>query len=121
MNTSYSLPVLIKETLIRDLSLSLSLSLPLSRHPVVGKSPVVCISLVGPGTKYFYYNHGQKSWDSFSFLGRFLIYTCPAPPLTPQTQLDECIPNFFPSFNFVEGGGRENCKNISKLKGSTVL
>ena len=40
------------------------------------------------------YNHGQKSWDSFAFLGRFLIHTGPTPPLTPQSMLDACIQNF---------------------------
>ena len=44
INTCYSLPVLITEALIHDLSLFLALS----RHPVVGESPVACISLVGP-------------------------------------------------------------------------
>ena len=46
-------------------------------------------------------NHGQKSWDTFAFLGRFPIHTGPTPPLTPQTTLEACIQNFFPSFNFV--------------------
>ena len=41
------------------------------------------------------YNHGQKSWDTFGFLGRFPIHTGPTPPLTPQTTLDACIQNFF--------------------------
>ena len=47
------------------------------------------------------YNHGQTSWDTYAFLGRFPIRTGPTPPLTPQTMLDACIQNFFPSFNFV--------------------
>ena len=118
INTFYGLPVLIKETLIQDLSLSLSL--PFSRHPVVGESsPVVFISLVWPGTKYFYYNHGQKSWVSFSLLGRFLTHTCPASPLIPQTTLDACIQKFFPSFNFVESEGGRTTRTFRK--GSTVL
>ena len=66
-------------------------------------------------------NHGQKSWDTFAFLGRFPIHTGPTPPLTPQTMLDACIQNFFPSFNFVSGGGRENCKKISKTLHATPL
>ena len=39
----------------------------------------------------------DKSWDTFEFLGRFPIYTypAPAPPLTPQTTLDACFQNFF--------------------------
>ena len=37
------------------------------------------------------YNHGQKSWNTFAFLGRFPIHTGPTPPLTPQTTLDACF------------------------------
>ena len=33
-------------------------------------------------------NNGQKSWDTFAFLGCFPIHTSPTPPLTPQTTLD---------------------------------
>ena len=40
----------------------------------------------------------DKSWDTFEFLGRFPIHTYPAPLLTPQTKLDACFQNFFPSF-----------------------
>ena len=39
----------------------------------------------------------DKSWDTFEFLGRFPIHTYPAPPLTPQSTLDACFQNFFPS------------------------
>ena len=53
------------------------------------------------------YNHGQKSWDTFAFLGRFPIHTGPTPPLTPQTMLDACIQNFFRvSTLYRVGGGR---------------
>ena len=41
------------------------------------------------------YNHGQKSRDTFAFLGRFPIHTGPTLPLTPHTMLDACILNFF--------------------------
>ena len=58
----------------------------------------------------------DKSLGTLAFLGRFPIHTGPTPPLTPQTMLDACIQNFFfPSFNFVQGGKRENCKKISKM------
>ena len=40
-------------------------------------------------------SHGQKSWDTFAFLGHFPIHTGPTPPLTPQTMLDAYIQNFF--------------------------
>ena len=33
-------------------------------------------------------NHGQTSWDTFAFLGRFPIYIGPIPPLTPYTMFD---------------------------------
>ena len=49
-------------------------------------------------------NHGQNSWDT-CISGCFPIHTGPTPPLTLQTMFDECIQNFFPSFNFVSGGG----------------
>ena len=42
------------------------------------------ISFVG-----YTYNREQKSWDTFSSLGRFPIHTGLTPPLTPQTMLDE--------------------------------
>ena len=68
-------------------------------------------------------NRGQKSWDTFAFLGRFPIYTGPTPPLTPQTILDACI-QIFSEFQLCigwggGGGGTENCKKIRK--GCTVL
>ena len=55
------------------------------------------------------YNHGQKSWRTFAFLGRFPIYTGPTPPLTPQTMLDACIHKFFrfSTLYRVEGGRTE--------------
>ena len=44
-----------------------------------------------------------QSWtkvlEHFRVYGAF--HTGPTPPLTPQTMLDACIENFFPSFNFV--------------------
>ena len=57
----------------------------------------------------------DKSWGTFELLRRFPIHTYPAPPLTPQTTLDACFQNFFPSLNFVQGGGRENYKKISRM------
>ena len=59
----------------------------------------------------------DKSWDSFAFLGRFSIHTGPTPPLTLQTVLDACIQNFSrvsTLFGVGGGGGRENCKKISR-------
>ena len=59
-------------------------------------------------------NHGQKSWDTFAYLGRFPIHPGPTPPLTPQTMLDACIQNFFPSFNFVSGGEGRTARKFRK-------
>ena len=59
-----------------------------------------------------YYNHWQKSRDTFAFLGHFPIHTGPAPPLTPQTTLDASTKNFFRVLTLYRG--RKNCKKISK-------
>ena len=52
-----------------------------------------------------YYNHWQKSRDTFAFLGHFPIHTGPAPPLTPQTTLDASTQNFFRVFTMYRGEG----------------
>ena len=65
------------------------------------------------------YNHGQKSWDTFAFLGCFPIHTGPAPPLTPQTMLDACIQNFFRVSRLYRVGGGRTARNFPK--GCTVL
>ena len=66
-----------------------------------------------------FYSHGQKSWVTFAFLGRFPILTGPTPPLTPQTMLDACIQTFFrfPTLHRL-GGGRTA---IKFRKGCTLL
>ena len=48
----------------------------------IDRDVIICIDV---------YNHGQKSWDTFAFLGRFPIHTGPTPSLTPQTMFDACI------------------------------
>ena len=66
------------------------------------------------------YNHGQKSLDTFAFLGRFpRILICPAPPLTPQTTLDACIQNFFRVSTLFGVEGRRTERKCRK--GCTVL
>ena len=52
-----------------------------------------------------YYNNWQKSWDTFAFLGHFLIHTGPAPPLTPQTMLDVSTQNFVRVLTLYRGEG----------------
>ena len=43
----------------------------------------------------------KKVLGHLSISGRSPTHTGPTPPLTPQTMLDACIKNFFPSFIFV--------------------
>ena len=50
--------------------------------------------------------HGQKSSDTFVFLGHFPIHIGPTPPLTPQTMLDACIQIVRVSTLYRFGGGR---------------
>ena len=55
------------------------------------------------------YNYGQKSWDTFAFVGLSLNHTCPTPfpSSTPQTRLEACIQNFSRvSTLYSVGGGR---------------
>ena len=47
------------------------------------------------------YNHGQKSWDTFAFVGIVFNSHMTNPSPTLQTTLYLCIQNFFPSFNIV--------------------
>ena len=49
------------------------------------------------------YNHGHKSWDTFAFLGSFLIHTRSTPPPSPQAKLDACIQNLFSEFHYCVG------------------
>ena len=71
------------------------------------------------------YNHGQKSWDTFGFLGRFPIHTGPTPSLTPQTMLDACIQNFFrvSTLYRVRGGrtARKFRKGCTALRGKREM
>ena len=71
--------------------------------------------------EFWTYNHGQKSWDTFAFLGRFPIHTGPTPPLTPQTVLHACIQNFFrvSTLYSVGGGGGRTARKFWKV--CTVL
>ena len=70
-------------------------------------------------------NHGQKSWDTFAFLGRFPIHTGPTPPLTPQTMLDACIQNFFWVSTLYRVGGGRTARKFRKwcnvLRGSRAM
>ena len=65
------------------------------------------------------YHHGQKSWDTFAFPGRFPIHTGPSPPLTPQTILDACVQNNFRVSTLCRVGGGRTARKFRK--GCTVL
>ena len=67
------------------------------------------LEMNSPFPVFLTYNHVQKYWDTFAFLGRFRVHTGPTPPLTQQTKLEACIQNFFRVL-------KENFK-----KGCTVL
>ena len=79
------------------------------------KTPPNCLSL----PTSFSENHGQKSWDTFAFLGCFPIHGRPTPPLTPQTTLDACIQNFFQVSTLYRVGGGRTTRKLRK--GCTVL
>ena len=53
----------------------------------------------------------DKSLGTLAFLGCFLM---PNPSLHPTNKVGRVHTEFFSSFNFVQGGGRGNCKTISK-------
>ena len=59
------------------------------------------------------HNHGQKSRDTFAFLGRFPIHTGPTPPpLTPHpTNKVGCVHSLF---FFYRVGGEELQENFEK-------
>ena len=62
------------------------------------------------------YNHGQKSWDTFAYLGHFPIHTGPTPPLTSQTMLDACIQNFFWVSTLCRLGGGRTARKFRKRR-----
>ena len=116
INTFYSLPVLIKETLIHDLSLSPSLQASSSRGISSGLH-----FTSWAGRKILLLQSRSIVLGFFCISGAFSYSHISSPSPHPTNNAGRVCPEFFSNFNFVEGGGRENCKNISKLKGSTVL
>ena len=60
------------------------------------------------------YNHGQRSWDTFAFLGRFPIHTGPTPP-SPHKQCWTRVSRIFSEFQLCIGWGegelQENFEN----------
>ena len=77
------------------------------------------------------YNHGQKSWDKFTFVALFtcvkqtvtheFIYTCSAPSPTPPTMSDTCTRYFSRvSTLYWEGGGRKQC-SLKRITVSAFL
>ena len=62
----------------------------------------------------YIYNHGQKSWDIFAFLGRFPMHTGSTPLPSPHKQCWTRVSRIFSEFQLCIGWGRENCKKISK-------
>ena len=57
-----------------------------------------------------------KSLETLAFLGHFLMPTVkPKPSPHPANNVGRMDPDFFPSFNFVQGGGSENYKKMAKI------
>ena len=56
------------------------------------------------GQSVLTYNHGQKSWDTFCISWVFSNSHMSSPNPTNNVFFSN------PSFNFIEGGERENCK-----------
>ena len=71
-----------------------------------------------------YCHHGQKSWDTFTFVSLFVNSHLPnpsPPPLpNPTNNVGRLHPELFPQFQHCIGGGRENCKKISKRMHSFI-
>ena len=67
-------------------------------------------------------NHGQKSWDTFAFLGRFPIHTGPTPPLT-RKQCWTRVCRIFSEFQLCIGWGeeelQENFENDARFQEGT--
>ena len=59
-------------------------------------------------------SHGQWSWDTFAFVELFSIHTCPTPSSIPKNNVGHASAHFFPNFNIVKGGRRDNCNKISE-------
>ena len=53
-----------------------------------------------------YYNHGQKSWDTFAFLGCFPIHTSPIPLPSPHKQCGTRVSRIFSEFQLCIGWGK---------------
>ena len=65
-----------------------------------------------------YCHHGKKSWDTFAFVSLFVNSHLPNPsphlPHNPTNNFGRLHPVLFHQFQHCIGGGRENCKKISK-------
>ena len=65
-------------------------------------------------------NHGQKSWDTFAFLGRFLFHKGPTPPgPSPHKQSWTCVSRIFSEFQLCyrlgEGELQENFEKDARF------
>ena len=70
--------------------------------------------LLTNGTPFPTYNHGQKSWDTLAFLGRFPIHTGPTPPLTPKQSWTR-VSRIFSEFQLCVGLGMEGGRTARKF------
>ena len=66
------------------------------------------------------YNHGQKSWDTFAFLGHSPIHTGPTPLPSPHKQCWTHVSKIFSDFQLCIGWGEGELQENFE-KGCTVL
>ena len=86
------------------------LMIPLTQHVLTHTANNSEINL--PAVAHTY-NHGQKSWNTFAFLGIFQ-FTHAQPLPSPHKQCWTRVSRIFSEFQFCIGWGRENCEKISK-------
>ena len=63
-------------------------------------------------------NHGQKSWETFAFLGRFPMHTGPTPSPHRTNNIWRVYPEFFRVSTFYRVGGGRTARKFRK--GCTV-
>ena len=66
------------------------------------------------------YNHGQTSWDTFTFLRLIPIHTGPTPPLNPQ-QCWTSVSRIFSEFQLCIGWGEGKLQENFNLSGNREM
>ena len=111
INTSYCLPVLIKETLSYDLSLSPSLQASSGREISSG---LHCTSWAGH--KILVLQSWSKILRLFCFSGAFSYSHIPSPSPHPTNNVGRVYPEFFSEFQLCRGWGEEERQENFEIK-----